>query len=292
MKKLLIMVATALLPLIAMAQSAPEVGIFAGASVYDGELQQKRISYKQSHPSIGLFFREEVIPNLFIRAGFTYGKISGNDKYGRDSSVRLRNLNFQSNILDFDLLGEYNFLDIDQYRFTPYVFAGVALFHFNPYTYDTINRKVYLQPLSTEGQGVAGYNRKPYNLTQLAIPFGAGMKFALGDNVLLGIEVSLRKTFTDYLDDVSTTYVDQNKLLAARGAEAVELAFRTNELPGHEKDPYPADGTMRGSSKYNDWYYFTGITLSFRLGGAGGANGGTARGKALRALGCPGATKK
>ncbi len=286
------MVATALLPLIAIAQSAPEVGIFAGASVYDGELQQKRISYKQSHPSIGLFFRKEVVPNLFIRAGLTYGHISGDDRYGRDSSVRLRNLNFESNILDFDLLGEYNFLDIDQYRFTPYVFAGVALFHFNPYTYDTINRKVYLQPLSTEGQGVAGYNRKPYSLTQLAIPFGAGMKFALGDNVLLGIEVSLRKTFTDYLDDVSTTYVDQNKLLAARGAEAVELAFRTNELPGHEKDPYPADGTMRGSPVHNDWYYFTGITFSFRVGGNGGANGGNARSRALRALGCPGATKK
>lgn len=277
-----------LLPLSLLAQSSPEIGIFAGTSAYNGELQQQWYSVKQAHPAVGLLFREQVVPHLNIRLGFNYGKISGNDKYSKDSLVRLRNLNFQSTILDFDLMGEYEFLDIDEYRFTPYVFAGLTLFHFDPYTYDTTGRKEYLQPLSTEGQGIAGYNRQPYSTTQVAIPFGAGVKFALTENVFLGLEVSLRKTFTDYLDDVSSTYVDQNKLLAARGAEAVELAFRTNELPGHQKDTYPPDGTPRGNPNTKDWYYFTGITLSFRLGSnRGAANGGSARNKALRALGCP-----
>ena len=101
-------------------------------------------------------------------------------------------------------------------------------------------------------------NRKVYNLIQLSIPFGGGIKFALNKNIRAGIEIGMRKLFTDYLDDVSTTYVDKNLLLNNRGVKAVELAFRGNGT-------YPPDGSQRGSSKHKDWYYFMGITTSFRI---------------------------
>jgi hypothetical protein len=101
---------------------------------------------------------------------------------------------------------------------TPYVFVGVAVYHFNPYAYDTTGKKVYLQPLSTEGEGLPQYpGRKEYALTQLAIPFGGGIKFRITDRVVLAYEIGMRKLFTDYLDDVSNTYVSETVLLAAKG---------------------------------------------------------------------------
>ena len=88
----------------------------------------------------------------------------------------------------------------------------------------------------------------------------------------VGLELGYRKLFTDYLDDVSSTYVDQATLLANRGGEAVQLAYRGNELKNGA--PYPAGGTVRGNASHKDWYYFTGLTASFRLFSGNGLGGG------------------
>ena len=126
---------------------------------------------------------------------------------------------------------------------------------------NTAGTKIFLQPVSTEGQGFY-QNRKAYSLHQFAIPFGAGATLALSDNIHIGIEVGWRKLFTDYLDDVSTTYIDPNLLLANRGPKTLELAYRGNELKNG--NPYPL-GEIRGGAKYKDWYYFTGVTFRVRL---------------------------
>jgi hypothetical protein len=159
------------------------------------------------------------------------------------------------------------------------------LYHFDPYTYDTANQKVYLHPLTTEGQGLPQYG-KPYALTQLAIPFGAGLKFKLTERVILGAEIGLRKLFTDYLDDVSTNYAAASDLLQARGQQAVDLAFRSDELVGGTTN-YPEKGTQRGGSSVKDWYYFSGIHLSFRFGNSGSGSNGKRSGGRSSSLGCP-----
>jgi Domain of unknown function (DUF6089) len=252
-------------------------GIFAGASNYSGDLQPKRYTFTESHPAFGILYEKGITPNFSYRGELSFAQISGSDRYGKDSGDVLRNLSFQSNIIEFQVAGEYSLWSLSQKRFTPYVFLGLAVFHFNPQAYDTSGQLVDLQPLSTEGEGLSSYpGRKAYSLTQLAIPFGGGIKFAISQNVILGLEMDLRKTFTDYLDDVSTTYVDETTLLKDRNQLAVEMAYRTNELPGHQSDPYPAAGTQRGSSRYKDWYYYTGITLVFRLNN-GGESGHTPR---------------
>lgn len=271
-------------PVILFAQSAPEVGFFGGISTYSGDLTEHSVTFRQSHPTIGFLIRKQVYKNFSLRVGVDFGKISGADSLNKDSSLRLRNLSFRSNLVDVHLLAEYNFLDYSKTGFTPYVFLGISVYHFDPYTLDSNGLKVYLPPLSTEGEGLPQYpDRKPYALTQVSIPFGVGVKYALSPVVNLGFEFRINKTFTDYLDDVSTTYVDKNVLLAARGPSAVYYAYRTNELPGHQNDSYPPAGTPRGSPKYNDWYYFTGITLTFNLNGGG--NG--LFGKSIRQLRCP-----
>ncbi|MES2880762.1 MAG: DUF6089 family protein, partial [Bacteroidota bacterium] len=141
------------------------------------------------------------------------------------------------------------------------------------------NTLVYLQPLNTEGQGIQGYPSQPYKLMQFAIPFGAGIKYAISDKVHLGLETGLRKTFTDYLDDLSTNYADANDLLAQRGQLSVDLAYRGDELPNGDIN-YPAKGQTRGGAKYKDYYYFTGLHLTFKLGNSEG-------GRTKSGIGCP-----
>lgn len=246
------------------------VTTFAGISNYQGDLQDKRFTFDQAHFAGGLGLAYEVTNQLYITAGFKAGKVTGDDKKANKNATR--NLNFSSPVIEFHAGLEYDLISLKEQDLTPYLFAGLALFHFNPSALDTTGKRVFLQPLGTEGQGF--YNgRKKYNLTQVSIPFGAGLKMALNENVRIGFEIGLRKAFTDYLDDVSTTYADKDLLLLNNGQRAVDLAFRADELKlGYN---YPAAGGIRGNPKSKDWYYFTGLTVSFRLNaGNGDGNGG------------------
>ena len=241
------------------------LNLFAGVSNYQGDLQDKGITFNHAHPAGGVGISYDIATHFSISTGITLAKVSGNDEYGKN---RHRNLNFTSNITEANVGFEYYITaPVEKHSLTPYLFAGIAVYHFNPYTFDSAGKKYFLKPLSTEGEGFVP-GRKNYNLTQMAIPFGAGVKLSLSDNVNVGIEIGYRKLFTDYLDDVSTTYVDENLLLANRGAEAVQLAYRGDELKNGVQT-YPAAGSKRGNPNHNDSYYFTGITLSFRLGGGG-----------------------
>jgi hypothetical protein len=222
---------------------------------------------------------------LNIRGGFTQAKVEGDDKYNTKTYLQLRNINFQSSISEFSLLGEFHIFNLSNIKWTPYVFGGLAVYHFNPYTYDTSGIKQFLKPLSTEGQGIAGYNTKPYSLTQLALPFGGGIKYAISDKVRIGLEVGLRKLFTDYLDDISTNYADQFDLLLAKGPMAVELSYRGDEVPGGSPI-YPAKGAQRGGASEKDLYYFSGLHVSIRLGNGNGG-GGLFNKRGKNGYGCP-----
>lgn len=262
------------------------VTAFGGLSNYQGDLQEKRLTTSQTHGAFGLGVQYELNKHIILRSGLIYGKISGDDKNAEDDLRRRRNLNFNSKILEFNLMAEYDFLDLQEYRFTPYVFGGLAIFGFDPYTNDTLGARYYLQPLSTEGQGLSTYpEKKPYHRVQPSIPFGAGIKLRINDQVSLGYEIGFRKTFTDYLDDLSTDYADPATLLAERGPKAVELAYRGGELK--DGNPvYPATGSIRGGSDYKDWYYFQGITLTYRLQGFGN-NNASRRNSMGHQLDCP-----
>lgn len=238
--------------------------VFGGISNYQGDLQPKRFTFQQSHSAFGIGIEYEINKLFLVRTQASFGKISADDKLYKQNAER--NLNFTSNIQELQLVGEFLFRDLDDYRFTPFLFGGLAIFHFNPYTHDTVGGKYFLQPLSTEGQGFVP-GRKPYGLTQLSLPFGGGIKINLSNNIVIGFELGFRKTFTDYLDDVSTSYVNQNLLLTNRGPKAVELAFRGGELKS--RPPYPPDGTLRGNSSKKDLYYFAGTTLTFKFGSSG-----------------------
>ena len=235
--------------------------VFGGVSNYQGELQPKRFTFQQAYASGGLGILYELNDKLYLRGNVTFGKIGGSDN--KHLLNQDRNLSFTSPIVDIHLGIEYDILNLYDKSITPFVFGGVSIFNFNPSTIDSVGKKTYLQPLGTEGQGFY-LNRTKYNLSQLAIPLGGGIKLALSENVRVRFEIGLRKTFTDYLDDVSSTYADQNLLLINNGQRSVDLAFRGDELKSSATN-YPSAGTQRGNVKTKDWYYFTGLGISFRL---------------------------
>jgi opacity protein-like surface antigen len=257
-----------------------QVGVFSGISNYMGDLTDK--PYQSPRFALGFTGGYEFSERLALRAGLTFARVAGADSLSNKYYLRDRNLSFQSGITELSLRGEYTVFNLSNMRWSPYVFGGVAVFHMNPYTYDQSGNKVFLKPLSTEGQALEQYpDRKPYSLTQVALPFGGGLKYALNETVHLGLEVGLRKLFTDYLDDVSSNYADPTELLTARGPQAVDLAFRGDEVPG-SLGVYPSKGDQRGSATYKDWYYFSGLHLTIRLGGEGNSFSAR-RGK----YGCP-----
>jgi len=268
MKKLPVLAALLLCFTVASAQKL-HLTLFGGLSNYQGDLQSKRFTFQQSNAAFGIGGLYEFTNKLYLRANVTFGKVMGDDI--SSNTYRNRNLSFSSPITDVHLGLEYDLLNSYENSLTPFVFAGVSFFHFNPSTLDSSGKKVYLQPLGTEGQGFF-MGREKYNLSSFALPFGGGLKLALSENIKVRFELGLRSAATDYLDDLSTTYADEALLLANNGPQAVDLAFRGDE--NKSGLTYPAANSVRGGPKSKDWYYFTGLGVSFRLGSKNNATGG------------------
>ncbi len=259
----------------------------AGGTInYGGDLQQKNFTFSQANAAFGLGLSYNLSNHFSVAATYVSGKINASDLKSPKNATR--NLSFYSNINEGSLTFEARLKELSYSgNFSPYLFGGVAVFHFNPYTFDTSNNKVYLQPLGTEGQGLPQYpDRKIYTLTQFAIPFGVGIKYALSERLILGAELGFRKLFTDYLDDVSTTYADTAILRAERGDLVAKLSFRGDEL----KPPLDFKAQkQRGNPNHNDTYYTCLLKLSFSLGNSsisGFSNNGFTR-KMRKQNGCP-----
>jgi hypothetical protein len=230
-----------------------EWGGFLGLSTYNGDLAQSPIPLRGTRPALGAFYRYNFNSRWALKTGFTFGYIASYDRYsGKGSDREFRNLSFYSPLAELSMVVEYNFMKYvagsRRYRSTPYVFAGLAGFYFSPHTYLSGNR-VALRNLKTEQDKVDG----TYSPIQLAIPVGIGYKISMGGKKLwnLGVELGFRKTFTDYLDDVSGSaptntgsLTPQEQALAYRGTKGWPRKW------------------ARGNPDKKDSYLFFGITLS------------------------------
>lgn len=257
-----------------------EAGVFAGLSNYEGDLADVAFTVKEFHPSIGALVKFNMIRFFTLKAGVNYGQISGADANSAKDYLRRRNLSFRSPIYEAFLMGELNLIGYQVrrkgFRFTPYLTGGIALFKFNPKALYQ-SGWVELQPIGTEGQNLPQYADRTYKLTQFSVPVGGGVKYKASDQIHLSLEWVLRKTFTDYLDDVSTNFVDPQLLAESGEPKAVPLSDRSPEVLGYS--PY-TDGDQRGDPTDKDWYMFTGFSITFSLQRADGREG-----KAMRCFG-------
>ena len=244
-----------------------KIEFMAGTSSYNGDLVQGWFPLKRLGPCVGFNVKRELYNKFWLRAGLSYGRIYGDDKKNKDPELIARSLNFKSHIIEFSTAVEYNFLNTnsdygDYYEYTPYVFAGLGVFHFNPYTFDNAGNKVFLKPLRTEGQGLAQFpDRKEYSLYQLCFPIGIGFKWNSSESVQLSYECGYRFTTTDYIDDVSSTYVSLDELSTSVGPKSAELSYREQDAPFAKRL-----GDRRGFSKPNDVYFYNVLKITIGLG--------------------------
>lgn len=245
-----------------------ELGISAGAAHYFGDINT-RAKLNRPKVAFGAFFRKQFGNYIGVRVSGHYARLGYSDIYNTHNEYqRRRNLSFNTNIFELALHGDFNFFKFipgdPDHRFTPYASLGVGIFSYDPFAY-LDNEKVFLRPLGTEGQGNAAYpDRKPYNTMAISVPFGVGVKYALNSRMNVGFEVGYRFTNTDYMDDVSKTYVgsdkfpdmpDGRKSLANR---LQDRSYETGEILGIE-------GRQRGWSEQNDHFVIAEFTLSWNL---------------------------
>lgn len=245
-----------------------DVGLSLGFATYWGDLNATSFSTnltKNSRLAIGVHYRYMFNHRIGLRAQLAYGKVRGNDANSDQSWQLQRNLSFKSSLTELAVMGEYYIFGFDtepgSAMISPYITAGVASFWFDPKTIYK-GSEIRLQPLGTEGQGMPGRPDR-YSLQSFCIPFGAGAKITFTETFNMGIEVVLRRTFTDYIDDLSTIYINYDDLNAANGTLAANLSNRMNEYLGQTEPVQLPTGSQRGGDKVDDYYFMSMVSFNF-----------------------------
>mgnify|MGYP001560372531 CR=1 FL=1 len=286
----------------AYSQYNMDFGINLGASNYLGEMggtsdpgkgtSRKNfvsdLKINQTKFAGGAWFRYKVHPLLAVKANLMYLRIAGADSLSDYPNRKGRNLHFRNDIFELTVQGEYHFFGVQDITnkgktridFGSYIFIGGGMFYNNPKAF-YLTEWYALQPLGTEGQGRIqkiddnGVMKdfKKYKRIQANVLGGLGFSYTILRKWRVGWELGVRKTFTDYLDDASTTYVDPSvfddgteegaiaKALANQSANASELTGGVMN-PGHYKKD-----AIRGNPDDKDWYMFTAATLGYVIRG-------------------------
>jgi len=277
------------------AQYRWDFGVNLGASNYLGEIggeEETRRDFvfdmklNRTQLTVGGFARYKFNPQLSANVGINYGRIKGNDYNSKNPARVARNLSFQNDIIELsgrleltlfydNDLGGRGYYNPD---FKIYAFAGAAVMKHNPkvrYMGDISEfngELVELQPLKTEGID--------YDLWQFTVPAGIGIYLTHKKIHRFGFEIGYRTTFTDYLDDVSTTYVSDKDVSQNNDELAYALSNRTNQesidLAAAYAEEFDKDvpnfgsfapGQKRGDVTNNDGYLFTQFSYSYVLKG-------------------------
>ncbi len=234
------------------AQRTLELGIFGGGSYYIGDLNPA-LHFNMTQPAYGGLVRYNFNSRLALKLSYSRGEVKGNDT--KTKAVYNRDLSFLTIINDVSLTGEFNFLKYytgsKRNYFTPYIMGGASLFFYNPKSLGGVD----LRTIGTEGQNIGFDGRTPYKTYSFALTFGFGFKYSLTERLGLGFEWGMRKAFTDYIDDVSTTYYLEGSSVNPNQTGQVLSD------PTMSHSPY----MQRGDRKQWDWYNFTGITITYKF---------------------------
>lgn len=235
----------------------------------------KDLEWSQTRPAVAIGLRYKLGNYLALNSHITYGRVSGDDKLTTEYFRHYRNLSFFSDIYEFNVNFEMAFQQeqvghryrlkkvkgLRGYELYTYFFVGAGVFHMDPKT-NYLGNIIRLQPLGTEGQGIVA-SRPKYSLTQFCIPVGIGFKYTLDRQWGLGLELGLRKTFTDYIDDVSTTYFDFESYPESDPLSKL-LSDRSDYSSPPDLDP-TIPGAQRGDPRENDSYMFAIFSVNYKL---------------------------
>ncbi len=235
------------------------------------------LDFGSTRPVISVSYRYRILETVAARAGFGWGILAADDALSGSFGRKNRNLHFRSHLFQFHLHGEYYFLkeklnprysfsSLHSIRnFSAYVFTGVSVNMFNPKA-KLDGTWHELQPLGTEGQGIDN-NPAPYSKVAIGWPLGIGVKYSLTRKIAIGLEISNTYTTSDYIDDASDMYYDNDLIAQNYGQTAAQLADR--HLYNYDgtvaTTPYPSGTNHRGNPRFNDAFIFTQITVTYKL---------------------------
>lgn len=253
-----------------------EYGFWVGAANYFGDLNPN-YSFEQTRGGAGLIYRYNYNNRFSARVGIHYGHVAASDsRLANDNQpfLQARNLDFRSNIFDVAGLFEFNFFNWqrgsdnprdNRKKWTPYAFAGLSLYNFSSYTiYQGV--RYNLEPVGTEGQknpnNTSAEGNRGYSQFAISMPFGGGVKIALNRQWVMQFEVMTRRSFSDYLDDVSGNYPDPSELgYFAEGVNIAEALYDRSPELGIVPIGFP--GKQRGTSKDKDRFNFYSIGFTY-----------------------------
>jgi len=240
-----------------------EYGVTVGAAHYFGDINN-RAAINRPKIAIGAFYRKQFGNYTALRINAHFAQLGYSDQYSQNDFQRRRNLSFNTNIFEFALRGDFNFFKFIptdfNHSFTPYATLGVGIFSYDPYAFYH-GDKVFLRPLNTEGETFYK-GRKAYSPMAVCIPIGFGVKYAVTDKVNISFEVSHRFTTTDYLDDVSKTYIGIDKF-SSPGTPPIAAILQDRSF--ETGTPIGDEGRQRGFSKQKDQYAIAEIGISFNI---------------------------
>lgn len=243
--------------------TSKEIGLSVGTSYYLGDINRNHFGGRLSVGG-GVFFRNNFNRRWALRLGVHYGKVSAFDEDSDDAWQQNRNLSFQNEIIEGSAVMELNYKEYQvgsrEDFWTPYLFGGIGYFSMNPKA-EYRGNLYALQPLGTEGQGTSQGDNL-YELSGVSIPMGLGFKLNVYGIIALNLEWGIRRTFTDYIDDVSTNYANPAVLEEENGFLSTVLADRSIEQEGPFNDN---DGVKRGDPGNNDLFSFVHFTIAIRI---------------------------
>jgi hypothetical protein len=247
-----------------------EFGFTLGLATYFGDINTN-VGLHAIKPAIGIFYRQQFNDYMGAKLSAHFTELGYSDIYSKNDFQKTRNLSFNTTLAEFALTGDFNFFKFipgdPDHAFTPYVTIGIGVFNYNPYAYLS-GQKYYLRPLGTEGQNIAyvgadGKTRKPYGSIAVCFPIGFGVKYNIGNNLNVSFQIAERFTTTDYLDDVSTTYVGIANFPPQNGKPSVAGVLQDRSF---EKGmTIGVEGAQRGWSQQKDQYCIAEIGLSFNI---------------------------
>jgi hypothetical protein len=225
------------------------LGDLGGTDAEGKDYSPADLNLSQTRSAIGVGARYKLERSVNVAAKFSYLSVKGDDALTNEKFRNNRNLNFKSNIFELSarIEGGYqstkrggnrygimkNYGHTRNLTHNIYGFIGVGAFYFNPKGRYINGKYIPLRPLHTEGQGLPG-GPKQYSKFSVSVPVGAYYKLTVNKIWSFGIEFCYRKTFTDYIDDVSTTYYDKTILMEHYGSVSVQMSDPSKKLPGLE----------------------------------------------------------
>ena len=226
-----------------------------GGSDLIGSSSIRDIDMKAFRPALGLGLQRHR-NNVNYTADIIITRLVGDDAFTDAPGRQIRNLSVRTDLVEASLKAEILPFKHNKVLKGIYINGGVGAFYFQPKA--NFNDDWYkLRPLGTEGQNYLA-DQNPYKLVSMVIPFGYGYKFQLNRWSTLKLDVSLRKTFTDYLDDVSGLYANNSSISESGGSIAGILADRS--VSGM------TEGSQRGNGQSNDNYFLIGLKFERTLG--------------------------